>query len=42
MNCGNILPSYQPGHSHADMLHFILYVSGKPVIVDTGISTYEK
>jgi hypothetical protein len=39
---GNILPAYQPGHAHADTFSFCLNVKGKPVIVDTGISTYEK
>lgn len=39
---GQISPSYQPGHSHADSLQFILQANGKPIIVDTGISTYEK
>jgi uncharacterized heparinase superfamily protein len=39
---GQIAPSYQPGHSHADNLQFILHASNRPIIVDTGISTYEK
>jgi Heparinase II/III-like protein/Heparinase II/III N-terminus len=42
MDVGEITPSYQPGHAHADEFNFILYVDGKPMIVDTGISTYEK
>lgn len=42
MDVGQIAPSYQPGHSHADSLQFILYNNGTPIIVDTGISTYEK
>jgi uncharacterized heparinase superfamily protein len=37
-----IKSDYQPGHTHADMFNFILYHKGKPVIVDTGTSTYEK
>lgn len=41
-NVGSIGPSYQPGHSHADELNFELFYKGAPVIVDTGISTYEK
>ena len=41
-NVGSIGPSYQPGHSHADELNFELFYKGDPVIVDTGISTYEK
>ncbi|WP_172954193.1 alginate lyase family protein [Pedobacter ginsengisoli] len=34
-------PSYQPGHSHADALSFVLYGNKKPFIVDTGTSTYQ-
>lgn len=41
-NVGNIGPSYQPGHAHADELNFELFFKGAPVIVDTGVSTYEK
>ena len=41
-NVGSIGPSYQPGHAHADELNFELFYKGAPVIVDTGISTYEK
>lgn len=37
---GNIIPSYQPGHAHADMLSFCLWHKGKQVVVDPGISTY--
>ena len=39
---GQIAPSYQPGHSHADSLQVVVYAQGIPLIVDTGISTYEK
>ena len=38
---GTIGPDYQPGHAHADTFSFELYVNGRPVIVDTGTSTYE-
>jgi len=38
---GNIGPDYQPGHAHADTFNFELYVNGRPVIIDTGTSTYE-
>lgn len=41
INVGAIAPSYQPGHSHADELNFELFYQGCPVIVDTGISTYD-
>lgn len=39
---GEVGPTYQPGHAHADTLSFVLYHQGKPIIVDRGISTYEK
>lgn len=42
VDVGQIAPSYQPGHSHADSLQFILYFKKNPIIIDTGISTYEK
>ncbi len=42
VDVGGIQPSYIPGHAHADSLHFILHQGGIPLIVDTGISTYEK
>lgn len=42
MDIGQIAPKYQPGHSHADSLQFLLNYKSKPIIVDTGISTYEK
>ena len=41
VDVGNILPSYQPSHSHSDMLSFLLQVGGKMHIVDLGISTYQ-
>lgn len=41
-NVGSIGPSYQPGHTHADELNFELFYKGLPIIVDTGVSTYEK
>lgn len=37
---GNVQPSFQPGHVHADMLSFCLWYKGKQVIVDSGTSTY--
>lgn len=39
---GGVSPGYQPGHAHADELNFVLYAKGTPVIVDSGISNYEK
>ena len=41
-NVGPISPAYQPGHAHADELNFEFFYKGVPVIVDTGVSTYEK
>lgn len=42
IDIGNITASYQPGHTHADTFNYEMRISGKPFIVDTGISTYEK
>ena len=42
VDVGRIGPDYIPGHSHSDTLNFILHFHGKPMIVDTGVSTYEK
>jgi hypothetical protein len=42
VDVGPVGPDYIPGHAHADMLSFVLYVDNKPIIIDTGISTYEK
>lgn len=38
---GEIGSSYQPAHVHCDMLSFELHVQGRPVIVNTGTSTYD-
>lgn len=38
--CGEIGPSYQPGHAHADTYTFELWRGTKKVIGDTGCSTY--
>ena len=42
VDVGAIGPLYIPGHAHADTLNFVLNVDGNPLLVDTGISTYEK
>jgi hypothetical protein len=42
IDVGNVGPDYIPGHAHSDTFSFILHVHDKPVIVDTGISTYEE
>jgi hypothetical protein len=42
VDIGDIMATYQPGHTHADTLSFELRIDGKPIVVDTGISTYNK
>ena len=42
IDVGDIGPDYQPGHAHSDTFNFELIKEDNPVIVDTGISTYEK
>ncbi|WP_282079801.1 alginate lyase family protein [Aquimarina algiphila] len=42
IDVGNVGPDYQPGHAHSDTFNFELYVRSKPILVDPGISTYEK
>ncbi len=41
-DAGDIGPEYQPGHGHCDTLSFELFAHGKPIIVDTGVSTYNE
>jgi len=41
LDIGQVGPNYQPGHAHADTFNFVLNVKNKPIIVDTGISTYD-
>lgn len=38
---GPIGPDEQPGHGHSDALGFELYWSGKAIVVDTGVTTYD-
>ncbi len=42
LDVGHIGASYQPAHVHSDTFNFELYFKEKPIIVDTGTSTYEK
>lgn len=42
VDIGNFCSSYQPGHSHADTFTYEMRINGKPFIIDSGISTYEK
>ena len=41
LDVGAIGPTYQPGHAHADTFNIVLNVHAKPILVDTGCSTYE-
>ncbi len=40
LDIGQVGPSYQPGHAHADALSFDLYYNNTPLIVEQGTSTY--
>ncbi len=42
IDVGSVGASYQPAHVHSDTFNFVLYVNQLPIIVDRGISTYEK
>jgi len=42
VDIGKIGPDYIPGHAHSDTLNFVMHHQGRSLIVDTGISTYEK
>lgn len=42
IDVGDIGPDYIPGHAHSDTFSFILNLHNKPIIVDTGISSYEE
>lgn len=41
-DAGPLGPDYQPGHGHCDALSYELTLSGKRVVVDTGVSTYTR
>ena len=41
VDIGEIGASYIAGHAHADTFNFVLYLNERPIIVDTGTSTYE-
>ena len=42
VNAGDIMPPWQPGHAHADMLSFEVAVNGIQFIADAGVSTYKE
>ena len=37
---GDVGPSYQPGHTHCDMLSYELMLGGHRIVVDTGVCEY--
>jgi len=41
VDIGGIGAKYIPGHAHADTFNFELRIDGKPLIVDSALSTYE-
>lgn len=41
IDVGEVGPSYQPGHAHADMLNLIVYYNQIPFLIETGTSTYQ-
>ena len=42
IDAGNVTAKDQPSHTHADALSYELRINGKPIAIDTGISTYNK
>ena len=42
VDVGNIMATYQPGHTHADLFNYEVMIRNRRFIVDTGISTYNK
>lgn len=42
VDIGDVGPEYIPGHAHSDTFSFLLHHNAKPIIVEPGISTYEK
>lgn len=41
IDCGDIGPAYQPGHTHCDFLSYELILDGQPVVVDSGLFEYQ-
>lgn len=41
IDVASIGPNHQPGHAHADFFSFEMSLSGKKIITDTGVSSYE-
>ena len=41
VDCGEIGPEYQPGHSHCDFLSYELMLNSQRIVVDTGVHDYD-
>lgn len=41
IDCGDIGPSYQPGHTHCDLLSFELMIKDRMIVVDGGVFEYD-
>lgn len=41
IDCGDIGPDYQPGHTHCDFLSFELMLDGQMLVVDSGVYEYQ-
>ncbi len=42
IDVGNVGAKYQPAHVHSDTFNFVFYYRNTPIVVDRGVSTYEK
>lgn len=40
IDCGDIGPAYQPGHTHCDFLSYELMLFGRRIVIDTGVCEY--
>lgn len=41
IDCGELAPSYMPGHAHCDCLSFELFYDGRPILVNSGTYQYQ-
>jgi uncharacterized heparinase superfamily protein len=41
IDCGDIGPAYQPGHTHCDFLSFVLMIDRQWLVVDSGVYEYQ-
>lgn len=41
VDCGELAPTYMPGHSHCDCLSFEMFYDGRPIIVNSGTYQYQ-